>query len=96
MPMTMPKIADCQVSDCSYNKDKQCHALAITVGDGNCPMCDTFANLSKKGGDPNMVAGVGACKADNCKYNKSLECTADSIQVGKSCSHADCKTFSAR
>jgi hypothetical protein len=94
--MTMPKIADCKVAECSYNKNKQCHTLAITVGDGNCPKCDTFTKLGKKGGDPEMIAGVGSCRADNCKYNRSLECTAASIHVGMHSGHADCTTFSPK
>jgi hypothetical protein len=39
MAMMMPNILDCNMSDCSYNADKECHAMAITVGgtshDGN-------------------------------------------------------------
>ena len=93
MPMKMPKISDCQVVDCSYNKAKKCHALAITVGDGQCPMCDTFAKLGKKGGDPEVTGGVGACRAQDCKHNKSLECSANSIHVALHSGHADCTTF---
>ena len=96
--MTMSKISECQVSDCSYNNDNNCHALAITVGDEKCPGCDTFTQSGKKGGNPGALGGVGACKVENCKYNNSLECSAGSIQVGlgtHGC-HAECRTFSAR
>ena len=96
--MTMPKISECQVKDCSYNKDNDCHALAITVGDEKCPGCDTFMKSGKKGGNPDSHGSVGACKADSCKHNKSLACSADSIQVGlgtHGC-HAECRTYSAR
>jgi len=96
MAMSMPKISSCEVTDCSYNSDKKCHTMAITVGDQSCAMCDTFTKMSKKGGDVGVTGAVGACRADNCKYNKSLECTAGNIMVGLHSSHADCKTFSAR
>lgn len=96
MTMTMAKISACQITECSYNKDKGCHALAITIGNGTCPMCDTYTKLGKRGGDPEIMGGVGACKSDTCTFNKALECTASSINVGMHKNHADCLTFSAR
>ncbi|RJQ53854.1 MAG: DUF1540 domain-containing protein [Nitrospiraceae bacterium] len=94
--MSMSRISACEVSDCSYNTDKKCHTMAITVGDMSCAMCDTFTKTGMKGGDPGTIGGVGACRADNCKFNKSLECTANNILVGMHSNHADCKTFTAR
>ncbi|RJQ18089.1 MAG: DUF1540 domain-containing protein [Nitrospiraceae bacterium] len=94
--MSMPKISACEVADCSYNADKKCHTLAITVGDSSCAMCDTFTKASKKGGDPSTIGGVGACRSDNCRFNTSLECTAGSILVGLHSGHADCKTFASK
>ena len=38
----MPHIQTCEMTDCAYNKHKQCHAVAITVGDEKAPICDTF------------------------------------------------------
>jgi hypothetical protein len=96
MAMSMSKITDCEVTECSYNKDKKCHTLAITVGDSKCPMCDTFTKAGKKAGDPEVVGGVGACRTDSCKYNKSLECSAGSIHIGLHSGHADCTTFMKR
>ncbi len=96
MPMTMPKITGCDASDCAYNIDKKCHALAITVGDSGCAMCDTFIKSGIQGGAPDMTGAVGACKASTCRFNKSLECTAGSIIVGLHSTHADCKTFAAK
>ena len=94
--MKMSRIMECQVSDCSYNMNKKCHTLAITVGDSGCPCCDTFVDAHKKGGDSDTIAGVGACKSENCMHNKSLECMADSIVVGMHSGHPDCQTFAAR
>jgi hypothetical protein len=96
MSMSMSKITDCEVTECSYNSDKKCHTIAITVGDSNCPMCDTFVKMGKKGGDPDTIGGVGACRAEACRYNASLECSAGSIHVGMHGGHADCMTFSAK
>lgn len=96
MAMMMPIILDCEVEDCSYNRDKECHALAITVGSEGHPVCDTFAKLSRKGGVADTLGCVGACREDDCKYNDSLECTALTVHVGQHSSHADCRTFVAR
>lgn len=94
--MNMPRISRCEVTECSYNRDNQCHALAITVGDASCPMCDTFIQAGSSGGGLSVIGGVGACKTSTCKHNQSLECTADSINVGMHSRHADCKTFAPR
>lgn len=93
--MEMPKVLTCSVEECSFNRDKKCHALAINVGDAKHPACDTFTTMSGKGGASESVAGIGACKTNGCKYNKSLECSAPGITVGHHEKHADCKTFIA-
>lgn len=91
--MDMSKIAKCSVNQCAYNKDQQCHALAITVGDEKSPMCDTFLPSSQKGGDMGTSGKVGACKVSVCKYNESLECNAGQIEVGVKQNTAFCLTF---
>lgn len=95
MATSMPKVIDCMMMDCSYNRNKECHAMAITVG-GSHPLCDTFMKSSKKGGIEDMLGGVGACKEADCKYNQSLECSASGIHVGIHMDHADCSTFMTR
>ena len=94
--MDMPKIASCDVGECAYNHDKMCHALAITVGDGENPRCDTFCQTDMKGGDTSATGRVGACKVSVCKFNKSLECGAKSIKVAHKGGDVDCMTFSRR
>jgi len=94
MPVTTPKIMACQVTECSYNKNKECHAMAITVGNSH-PTCDTFIKSSFQGGT-DSIGGVGACRAVDCKWNESLECTAEGINVGTHENHADCVTYSKR
>lgn len=95
MPISMPKILSCSVTECAYNINSECHTLAITVGDGNHAECDTFYRFKSKGG-ADMVGGVGACKAYECVYNKSLECNAPGINVGHHSGHADCQTFTRK
>lgn len=96
MAISMPKILDCMVTACSYNKNKECHAVAITVGSGGHPMCDTFFKTSQKGGFMESTGSVGACKEADCKYNQALECSAPGIHVGLHGDHADCSTFVPR
>lgn len=92
----MPKVKKCEVNDCAYNEDKCCHAIAITIGDSENPICDTFCKSSMKGGEIELVAGVGACKVSSCKYNNNLECGAPSISVGYKKREPDCLTFHSR
>lgn len=94
--MNMPKVSKCEVTECAYNDMNKCHALAITIGDGTHPMCDTFLKASRHGGDSAATAQVGACKVDACQFNEDFECAASSVQVAHhkgSC--ADCQTFQA-
>lgn len=87
----MVKVKKCDVETCAYNKDKECHAMAITVGSSH-PMCDTFTSSMNKGGVDEQ-GSVGACRVSNCMYNKSLQCNAPGIDVGMHSGHADCNTF---
>lgn len=91
--MKMPQISVCDATECAYNRENKCHALAITVGDSGCPMCDTAIKSQQKAGDMSSTGSVGACKTSQCEYNSSLECTAAKIKVGMHGSHADCMTF---
>ncbi len=93
--LEMPKIKMCDVTDCSYNKNRECHAAAITVG-GEHPYCDTYMRSPSQKGGVTPTGEVGACKVENCKFNRMLECTADGINVGFHQEHADCMTFSPK
>jgi hypothetical protein len=88
----MPMITKCKITECAYNTDMKCHALAITVG-GSIPICDTFLKSSKKGGDKDANAGVGACKVEACKFNQEFECSAESVMVSMHADQAECDTF---
>jgi len=94
--MKMPRVFACDATECAYNKDQQCHALAITVGDTKAAQCDTFWQSSEQGGDPDAIAGVGACHVSDCQYNKHLECSAPSVKIGHCGQEVDCLTFSSK
>jgi hypothetical protein len=85
------------MKNCAYNKAGKCHALAITVGDGHGPMCDTFwkrgSGRDAEGGDPAKIAGVGACHMSSCAFNERLECNAANINVGQEGPQAQCLTY---
>lgn len=96
MKVKMPRVMSCEDIGCAYNHERKCHALAITIGDGECPRCDTEMLSEKKGGVLNMTGGVGACKIDCCTFNQSLECAAKDITVGVNEGHGECHTFKMR
>ena len=94
--MEMPVIRSCDATTCAYNDDQQCHALAITVGDGDRARCDTYWERSPDGGDPAQAGRVGACRAVDCQHNERLECTATGVTVGENGGTVDCLTFDPR
>ncbi len=97
MPKKMPVINECEMTGCAYNQQRACHAMAITVGDGACPTCDTyFSPASSKGGVRDMTGGVGACKVSECQYNDAFECSAPGIRVAPHGTHPDCETYKHR
>jgi hypothetical protein len=98
LPMEeMPKVKICDTTDCVYNTDRKCHALAITVSSGSNPECQTYMAGDYKSGDPKVIGGVGACHAESCEYNRDLMCHASSIDVGERMEEeAACLTFEVR
>jgi hypothetical protein len=90
----MPCVSECGVIECAYNSNKVCHAIAITIGDGDRPMCDTFMVASKHGGT-RETAGVGACKVAVCAHNTDFECCAESVVIGRAANRGKCVTFAA-
>ncbi|MDD5457700.1 MAG: DUF1540 domain-containing protein [Candidatus Margulisbacteria bacterium] len=89
-------ITDCEVTECAYNKEKMCCTPAITIGDGDCPMCDTSFITKNKGGFDDVSGSVGACKVGSCAYNSAFECIAPGIHVQMHKKHAECGTYMAR
>ncbi|HYG34820.1 MAG TPA: DUF1540 domain-containing protein [Clostridia bacterium] len=94
--MEMQQIKECSVSDCAYNRDKICRALAITVGDSE-PRCDTFWTYGNKAGDPSRLGSVGACKVVSCIHNYDGECgSPGGITVARKGNMPNCMTFTQR
>jgi hypothetical protein len=97
MTIDMPFVAECMVNECAYNLNRQCHARAITIGDGVHPGCDTsYLNASAHTHNAKHIAGVGACKVSGCRYNEDFECSADSISVAMKDGDIRCMTYKAR
>ena len=94
LKVEMPRVIECDATECAYNVEQMCHAMAITVGGEIDHKCDTFCRSSSKGGDLQIIAGVGACKVGTCSNNTNLECTAPGIKVGHEGNEIDCLTFS--
>lgn len=86
-------VATCDVRRCAYNVRGDCHARAITVGDGLHPGCDTFLESERHPPADTPTAGVGACKVVLCRHNRDLECEARAIRVGVDQGEAACLTF---
>lgn len=92
----MPIVSQCDITKCSFNMDRSCHAKAITIGDGSNPGCDTYFINSIHTRDKKRAAGVGACKVSDCKFNNVFECFADHIEVGILENEINCLTFEVR
>ncbi len=90
--VNMSKVSECKASECAYNLDLTCHAIAITVGDGDRPMCDTFFKTEMRK-TVKGTAGVGACKVSDCRHNLDFECAASTIRVGTMGANGACLTF---
>ncbi len=91
----IPQVKQCKVSECGYNRDKSCHALAITVGESDNPTCGTFFQSSTRT-TTEQIAGVGSCKVSSCFHNADFECHADGIMVDRASSVAKCTTYKRR
>ena len=95
LTIDMSVVAECTVTDCAFNVNRNCHAKAITVGSSSVhPGCDTFYKVPNHTRDANRTAGVGACKVTACRYNHDFECTAGNVSVGKLENDPVCLTFS--
>lgn len=92
----IPIVSECKVSECAYNVSHNCHAYAITIGDGIRPGCDTFLKETRHTRKAEQTAGIGACKIVGCKFNDDFECQTDNVRVGMVKNQANCLTFSAR
>ena len=92
----MPPVSECDATGCAYKVDRECQALAITVGHGIHPGCDTYLAIGQHVPDRPGSAGVGACKVAVCQHNRDLECQAPSIRVEVRGDQGECGTFERR
>ena len=53
----LPAVSGCSATECAYNVDRNCHARAITIGDGLHPGCDTYFKTSTHTQDRDRHAG---------------------------------------
>lgn len=93
LTIEMPKVKKCEVNECGFNVDDNCHAKAITIGDYSNPGCDTFMDTDQHTHESVRIAGVGACKVSGCKFNDDYECMAQNIAVGFNQGKVNCLTF---
>lgn len=97
IPIEMPIVSECSVTECTYNMNVSCHARAITVGSNVHPDCDTyFSSSSSHTKAVERTAGVGACKMSDCNYNDDYECIAEEIRVGYKMERVNCLTYAHR
>ena len=91
----VPTVVKCDEENCGYNRERTCHACAITVGGILDHQCDTMFK-AKEHTSRAETAGVGACKVASCRHNSDFECHAEGIEVGHALRHANCLTFSEK
>ncbi|MEU5787562.1 DUF1540 domain-containing protein [Micromonospora purpureochromogenes] len=89
----MPRVQECTVASCAYNRTNDCHAFAITVGSSDHARCHTFVEMPVRGGIEQLIAQVGACSRSDCRHNSELECHAPAITVAPDQDMADCVTY---
>src|SRR5690242_17459622 len=83
-------VLTCTVADCSYNKELECWAPEIKVGEDH-PRCDTFTHLAVQAAPRESV--VARCGVTACDFNADTHCNARGITVSNHTAHADCMTF---
>lgn len=66
-------VAECSVTNCSFNDHSACNAAAITVGGTqDHASCSTFIGTGTHGGLPKVLAGVGACQRAECASTTAI------------------------
>ncbi|QFG67589.1 DUF1540 domain-containing protein [Ornithinimicrobium pratense] len=85
-------VADCTVTQCSFNHDGSADAITVGANGSEAP-CTTLISLDERGGLPTASAHVGACQRIDCTHNEHLMCAAPSVMIGSGPDTADCLTF---
>ena len=86
------RVLTCLAEDCSYNRDAECCAPKIEIGDDH-PKCDmyTTSQVSTTAGEP----AISQCMVSQCHFNSDSECGASGVTMTTHSGHADCATFRA-
>ncbi|MBE0428379.1 MAG: DUF1540 domain-containing protein [Thermoleophilia bacterium] len=86
-------VLSCLVEQCSWWKNRECHAPRIQVGSEH-PTCDTYTTESQVSQATESEPPVSNCSVQACKFNEQGEqCMAPGITVGHHADHADCDTY---
>lgn len=89
-------VSRCAVSECAYNLEKRCCAIAIVIASGPHPVCGTFLRASGCSGKGTGDAHVGECRYSICRHNAHAKCIAGNIEVDYWWGYIDCRTFASR
>jgi hypothetical protein len=92
----LARVEKCSTKNCAYNSSNQCHANAITVGEGMMTKCDTYLPSLLHVDEKTRVAHVGACKVSTCAYNEDFECRAKQVRMGQVNGQPGCLEFASR
>ena len=75
-------VADCSVTNCSFNDHSNCNAAAITVGGGeDHASCATLIDIGVHGRLPKVLADVGACQRSGSFSNRRQAGSSDEARL---------------
>lgn len=101
----------CDVTKCSHNKERICHANVVNVGgegaEKDTDTCcasfldsATYSKLTNNINQRDHECTAITCTAETCTYNSNKLCTAESIHVsGEDAnlySETECSTFKTK
>lgn len=65
--LDIPPVSTCTARECAYNLGNQCHAGAITIGDGLDPICGTYFHSTRHPRASSLASGAGPCNVVSCR-----------------------------
>ena len=89
-------VSRCAVSECTYNMEQRCSAIAIVIASGPHPRCGTFLKTSNSSSGRIGDAQVGECRYSICRHNTDARCSAGNIEVDYWWGVVDCRTYASR
>lgn len=89
----MGMVLACQVDSCSYNRNLECRAGEVEVGDCSHARCDTFTTNQVEELETGQAI-VASCAVAECKFNQdAVTCTAPAVSLGHHEEHAECDSY---